>query len=253
MNERKLAICISGQLRTAIPAFKSFLNFFKNENYDVFIHTWFQDNDSEIDKVIELYQPKKIQIDNSPNHQRLDFNLMFRSMFLANNLKRNYEIDNDFRYDVAFRHRFDLIFAEHESMPKNTVLEKRLYVNKIDGPKMNTDYEQNGIPDLFFWGDSHTMDIMSLTYKLHSLHHDKLVIDFFENRECLGDKTISNSMLSPNQSLYKQAYRYGIYLDIPLNKDGGFIRHTLFRDEVSHLDPFNDFNKIDNFYLTQFK
>ena len=67
MEKRKVAVCISGQIRTAIEAYDPFINFFKNEDIDVFIHTWFDpeinDHSDIIEKIKTLYQPKSFQID----------------------------------------------------------------------------------------------------------------------------------------------------------------------------------------------
>jgi hypothetical protein len=252
MSGRKIAVCIGGQIRTAIQAFKSFESFFSDESIDVFIHTWDIDDAEIIDEVIKLYKPVAIQIDKSPNYERLDFDLMFKTIFLSNQLKRNYEIDNDFRYDVVVKYRFDLIFSKEEKFPKTKIEEKKLYVSKIDGPKMNTDYEQCGIHDLFFWGDSHTMDIICLTYKIRVLYYGNIRKKYFEKSEYIGESTLSESMISPDHSLFKQAYRYGLVLQPILNSNGGILNNTLFRNEVSHLDPFDNFKEIEYFYHNQY-
>jgi hypothetical protein len=252
MSDRKIAVCISGQIRTAIEAFKSFQNFFSDEDIDVFIHTWNIDDSQKIDEIIKLYKPKYIQIDKSPNYKRLDFDLMFKTIFLSNRLKRKYEIENDFRYDVVVKYRFDLIFSKEEKFPKSIIEEKKIYVSKIDGPKMNTDYEQYGIHDLFFWGDSHSMDIMSLTYKIKSLYYGNIRKKYFDKTDYIANNTLSESMISPDHSLFKQAYRYGLVLEPVLNNKNGPLLNTIFRDDVSHLDPFDNFNEIAYFYHNQY-
>ena len=175
MEKRKVAVCISGQIRTAIEAYDPFINFFKNEDIDVFIHTWFDpeinDHSDIIEKIKTLYQPKSFQIDYSPNYNRLDFGVMLKTFMLSNELKKNYEIENDFRYDVVVKYRFDILFQHHILFPTNSLQQRTLYYPIGNTGVLDYDFENHGMTDVIFWGDSQTMDIATDVYRYYEYIH----------------------------------------------------------------------------------
>lgn len=56
----KIALCISGKFRNSVFCFPTiYRNFILNYDTDVFIHTW-----DDVDDALNLYQPKKILVEN---------------------------------------------------------------------------------------------------------------------------------------------------------------------------------------------
>lgn len=142
----KVALCLSGQARTFRRCFAShFKMLMKPFNADVFIHTWsfsgdhkrtskdhHYTNDYDISlyekyntteyltdsvKLIELYCPKKMLIEKpdkeyfmrkTPIDSFFNALMMYYSVYRANELRREYEIERGIKYDLVIRSRFDL-------------------------------------------------------------------------------------------------------------------------------------------------
>jgi len=146
----KVAVCLSGHLRTFEKTFKSLRdNLINPLNCDVFIHTWetlgsenskggsdqsssITTTKSKLSLINEVYSPKKINIERFdkdyfinlgnkiivPEKERifvvghLGYHFaMFYSILKSNDLKSEYEIENNFKYDYVIRIRPD-IFLE---------------------------------------------------------------------------------------------------------------------------------------------
>lgn len=192
MNEKKpkIALCLSGQLRFVREGYNEVINpFVLNENnIDVFIHTWQIEDDQvgkpfingggfiqgdpvskqvEIDAIC-LYKPvrhiieKQIPFEfgkyaersmpgNRSDHQYS----MFYSIFKSNELKKEYEKQNNFTYDFVIRSRFDV---KLNSKVDFTVPDDKMYL-----PSGCFD-PYNGYVDCFGYSNSKLMDIYSDLY-----------------------------------------------------------------------------------------
>lgn len=170
----KIAVCISGQPRFFEKGYKYiFKNLISNfEHVDIFFHCW-ENNISENEKeqIIKLYNPKsflfqkeKLHILNYPFKQSKSFpnNVfsMFYSIMKSNELKKDYEEQNKFKYDWIFRLRFD--FALNKEFTKealNNLDNNFVYVNNFQ------DYDNLHCADCFGFGNSKNMNIYAETYK----------------------------------------------------------------------------------------
>lgn len=186
----KIAICISGQprnLNKSYPGIKEKL--LDPYSPDVFIHTWYNKEDIGTNRVnswghkieenlnqftlsniFEKYNPKKFKIENQINFclplelqdTNYHFNMtsMLYSMNEANNLKKQYEAENNFKYDVVIRTRFDLNILDELN-----ILSLDLN-NKIHC--LNDCSHYNGVNDQFAIGNSQNMDIFNSSYNIIS-------------------------------------------------------------------------------------
>ena len=112
----KLALCLHGLSygkndKNKRPIlFDLGMKFIKNEiidkhDIDIFVHTW---NKGNKDKILEHYKPKKYIIgDNKKILPRQKSSLY--SYMMVNNLRKEYEIENNIKYDGIILTRFDLI------------------------------------------------------------------------------------------------------------------------------------------------
>ncbi len=174
----KTALCLSGHMRT----FESTYNYLKRyildiTKCDIFIHTWdivgfdFNRGDGHLtskptvnykQKIINMYNPKKIIIEPQKQFNILRWKQtytvrdpntiigMYYKIKMVNELKKEYEQENNFNYDCVIRCRPDLLFET----PININDFKDL--SSLHVPTFGW---YNGLNDQFAFGDSKTMDV----------------------------------------------------------------------------------------------
>lgn len=255
MKFGKVAICISGLVRTGIQAHPIFERFFSSlENYDVFIHTWSMP-ETESYKVRELYSPisymeeeeisKKIFTGPTGEwkHDVGPFGNMLYSIMMANELKKRYEIENDFRYDLVIKTRFDLIYEQHSRFPTTPILPRTIYSAGGNEGINHTDYEHHGISDLIFWGDSPSMDLATNVWRYYK--YTALLQDIYLREGWKIDP--KDYYLSPGTMIYQRTIDKNI---AHVRRVPG-INEIPWREDVSHLDPTHDYDKIRERYAKQ--
>lgn len=132
----KIAVCFSGLTRNFEDTFSYFKkNLFSINDVDVFVYGSPNKNGykQNLEKIQELYKPKKIVLNESIFYDEIDKKYNFKdplgkfwyNVLSANNLKIEYEDENNFKYDYVFRMRFDYFFLR-------TLDECKINLNQID-------------------------------------------------------------------------------------------------------------------------
>lgn len=236
----KIAICISGLARTAIPAHICFKNFFGHLTADVFYHSWDIDT-STVDSINELYRPKKFLIQPQfPKEEMGSFGSMLYSMMMANELKKDYEIENNFRYSIVIKTRFDLVFPQSNRFPYEPIMPRTIYSSGGSLGFVHTDFESHGISDLLFWGDSESMDVATNVYMYYK--HKLLYANSMFLHGLKDDP--KNYFYSPGNLIYDYCSKRNIALLNFVQK----INEIPWRTDISHLDPIKDYDKIVSRY-----
>ena len=137
----RVAVYFIGQPRYYKETFPGiYKNIIKQNNADVFFHCWYDKKEAgeeiknggicyyknrkknyimpqNLDKdIVELYKPKKyiiepqkfLQIKNKKDIDCMSGLSMYYSIMKANDLVREYEIENNFRYDFVIKMRYDM-------------------------------------------------------------------------------------------------------------------------------------------------
>lgn len=259
MKYFKLAICISGEIRTAIETYPVFRNFFDGLDYDVFIHTWdssgdrkygiptdqIQESPQNIEEVRRLYKPKKIIVDSGLKTVPIPFATyygMFYSMMVSNHLRNEYEIENDCLYETVVKYRFDLVFPRDVKFPRYKTEKRVLYSPGGDQGHVIPDCGNHGITDMIFWGDSQVMNIISDTFRYYKYVLMRDINNFISRGWHHLD--INKSFQSPGQILYRRASDHNIRSKEALLDNHSHIPWTILRTHHRHLDPFEDYQKI---------
>jgi|694.fasta_scaffold02082_14 hypothetical protein len=242
----KVAICISGLIRTGIPAYRSFEKFFQDLEADIFFHTW-HDTD-RVPRIVDLYQPKNYCVSQpfvrnpktNSDGQGAWGNMLY-GMMMANELKKEYEIANGFRYDLVIKTRFDLVFHPNCCFNHRPKIQPRtIYCPGGNNGFNHTDYESHGINDIMFWGDGESMDIATNVYQ------------YYRHRALKTSDKITRGILVDPGDLYFSAgnliYSRIINRNIAVVKYVPNIREIPWREDVSHLDPIIDYDKITERY-----
>jgi SAM-dependent methyltransferase len=200
-NIPRVAVCLSGHLRTFDRTYKSLMDNLVNPlSADVFIHTWETigsqnskvgsdrhtsavSTNSRLKDINSFYNPKKINIENFDKKYFIDLGnkvsiaesdkiyvanhlgyhfAMFYSIKKANDLKIQAESENGFKYDYVIRIRPD-IFLETKLNDSFFPAQKNCIVTPIIAQ-----YHSDGINDQIAIGSSESMD------KYCSLFNNKL-------------------------------------------------------------------------------
>lgn len=195
----KIAVCFSGQMRTALEANESIIKFLGNQlpNIDFFFHTWdiksekalFGDlrNDTnytqqhyeslnKLLKIVEIYNPKKYLVENHNDYintlQYKDNNSsLWYSWYKSLELVKNFEKENGFEYDVVIKMRFDVIYEP--TMVLDNLFVK--YLNRIKSGeffadsiwKLDEQINQDMLHDVFYIHNSKIIDKLNLFYIYH--------------------------------------------------------------------------------------
>jgi len=241
----KIAICLSGQFRTGEYALPSTLKFFQGHDCDYFCHSW-QDNNMRlatpdryrkfldtvdnqyskeyIESALEQIKPKKVVIDekshNIPWHG--PWSQMFYSIMIANWLKKEYEFENNFRYDIVVKTRYDFVYYPestfnpvfHHNEPWSDHLE--IFNNGIN--RMNMEYSKINASDTFFYGSSTAMDIFCDIYRYlrwRNLEVNKCDFDSIGPGCIMSEFAAKHNIRITSTGLPEVIYRYaGIGLDV---------------------------------------
>lgn len=191
----RVALCINGQPRTWAKSWPNWCEYIlPGVEKDVFFHMWDYNSlptlvntiigaknnvdrpisDQERDQIVDTIKPKKWQFDSrnvnpTGNYDPRIINervkepigwwcrSQFYSMWYAAQLKRQYELEHGFEYDLVIRLRTDLMFLKHLRVPE-TIAPNTLY-SVSNGWMTNT--ESFMIGDTLYMSDSFTYDQIS--------------------------------------------------------------------------------------------
>ena len=163
----KIALCLSGQLRSFSETFEYISrNLLANNEVDVYFHTWSKNWNSS---VVDMYKPNDyfVELDNlvglfsesnytsiSPSHPPRNFFMMYRSILMADLLRQSSNIE----YDWIVRTRFD--FALNKKIDFASLNKDKMY---FCNTRMNE--KHTAIHDQIVVSTPNDMSIYSSVYK----------------------------------------------------------------------------------------
>jgi hypothetical protein len=187
----KIAVCFSGQIRTAVENFANIKNFLGDiyNNCDFFMHCWddcsyktynlsnikkkpYKESTDKFKKLYELYLPKYMQIDSPDNSFGYTISNEYRleplwySFLKSIQYKERYEIENGFEYDYVIKLRYDVIIKLNDDIVtivdeiqkiKNNIF----YINNYYQSPEQTTAKDRLAYDVIFISKSKEMNIAS--------------------------------------------------------------------------------------------
>jgi len=187
----KVSLCISGQPRFYKQGFLEIKKtFIDRYDCDVFLHTWHSDSligkgydsthsgagnligvveEDTPNSLVTLYKPVSFLIDEPKNfHHNITFTpenikagvqpnnifSMFYSIKKSIDIKKEYEVLNNFEYDLTVRLRFDSAFSDYIELEKHSP--EQLYVLRSGNPAVYY--------DIFGFGTSTLMNYYGNTF-----------------------------------------------------------------------------------------
>ena len=219
-----MAVCLSGQLRQWDLAVDNQKWFWESaeqngvEQIDYFIHTWSYSADragvsheyewrditkEEFKEISDAYEVKDSMYDTRPQSWFYDYDhwsALFYSFAQSVMMKRKYELEHNFEYDVVVKSRPDIVFN-----PKRTAyLETPLWDNHLfstHGGEMDHEFGMFNIDDCVFYSNSYTMDVLVNMYQ----YRQKLIDSRNKGKEQLWIQ-----QLGPGVLMHEFCKEYGI-------------------------------------------
>lgn len=249
----KVAICLSGQMRNWDLAKENQKWFWSScgGEVDYFIHTWDYSGDregvsmpykfrkitdDEYNRYIEFYEPKAHIFDKKPQSFFYDndhWSSLFYSFSQSILLKRKYEIENNFEYDIVVKSRPDLVFEPSQFFVLNLIQNNVIYTTH--GGLLEHEFNMFNINDCTFYSDSYTMDLLINVY----FYRQKLI-----NEKVNGGKNVKP--IGPGVLMHDFCREYGITAIPAFN-----FLETIVKDGCpTNLDLFNseDFIHMENYF-----
>lgn len=262
----RIAVCFSGQARfwkECVDNIKFFFGSTHNPEFnnipivvDFFIHTWdtntwrYPKTDHSIfhnvkhddgSSIAAAYEPKGFQVEQweQPLFPRA-WDSMFYSFAKSLMLKRNYELQHNFQYDVVVKARLDVVYNPRLRFPLQRITPKTCYTCNID--KFPLEFNYNNFDDVIFYGDSPTMDLVGDLYHSYKQAHSSDQLD--ENTAKLNlDPT---SCYGPGCLLYDHMISMGIHPEKRPNIDYAVMRSTA---AAHRLDALTDYDIVKQTWI----
>ena len=214
----KIALCLSGQPR-GLPLSLKMLkaNLVGIENMDIFMHCWFDPSTigqpydsaqshqqgrvglvhSQTQEMLLGLNPKDYIFEpqkefpfarlfaSPPEADQERMTSIFYSIYTANMLKRKYELEHNFEYDLVIRARYDLWYEhpinvmDYWEQSRNSIVT----ADKFQGLRNDPNYIHGGytMTDIFAFSTSKNMDVFCDTYPHMSFIHSQINPPYGEN------------------------------------------------------------------------
>jgi len=220
----RIAVCLSGQLRNWELAYHNQMIHWIHGEHDVdyFTHTWnysgdrthishdyvYRDiDDNEYDRFIQIYKPKKSILESKKQEFFYDndhWSSLFYSFSKSILLKREYELENNFEYDIVVKSRPDVIFNPFEKPTwpwaltpnkheldffKETYSDNKLFTTHTGS--MPHEFDMFNINDCVFLSNSYTMDLMMNIYFYRQQKINKNIPNY-KNYAIMGPGVLMN-------------------------------------------------------------
>jgi len=154
-------------------------------------------------------------------------------------LKRQYEIDNDFEYDLVIKTRPDVVFDPRYHFSWEPLEDNILFATQ--GGLMESEFHMFNTNDMVFYGKSYTMDLVIPMY----FYRQKML----DQRNLFKDKLFTGSM-GPGVLMQEYFRDYGITTQSIQPNRSTFIE-TLVKlgcPQDLNLMDHNEFHKMEKYF-----
>lgn len=174
MKFGKVAICISGGIENKADCSHGdvFRKFFSTlNNYDVFyFNSAWKPNNYHVGKdfIYNTYQPKAFKNEECVKNNYGVYGFELYGTMMANELKKRYEIEKDFRYDLVIKTTWNNPLYTNSMFPAGPLLPRTVYsIEKYSATESVMNFEHGVVNDNLYWGDSQSMDIAANLYRTY--------------------------------------------------------------------------------------
>ena len=271
-----VAICLSGQIRTGRQAAKNILKFFtppqgcamydRPVRADYFMHTWNKNtwrfpkkhhhhfeilpiNDDDIDFLRDTFDLKDFKVGDFEKYPNSNYawDPLFYSFDQSMILKRDYELNHGFEYDLVIKIRPDIVYdiSGQQTFPYQNVIEPGI-IYTPNTSLFPSEFLRPNLDDVIFFGDSPTMDMVSTLWRSIIVARNELGVRDPNHPECI-DPDILN-YLGPGTLIHRHITNTGLSYEksFQLNNKNQTIKYIVLRKTASdlNLDTVDDINRI---------
>lgn len=271
-----VAICLSGQIRTGRQAAKNILKFFtphqgctmfdRPVRTDYFMHTWNKNtwrfhkkhhdefkilpiDNNDIDFLTDAYKFKEFKVGDFEKYpdSKNPWDPLFYSFDQSMILKRDYELEHSFEYDLVIKIRSDIVYdvSDQKRFPYQLMIEP----GKIYTPNTSLfprEFLRPNLDDVIFYGDSPTMDIISTLWRSTTVARNELGVRDPNHPECENPDILNH--LGPGTLIHRHITNTGLsYEKTPPSPHGNrYIDYIVLRKTATdlELDTVNDIDEI---------
>jgi len=233
-----VALCFSGQLRTCKQAAKNILNFFKIADgctmfhkpvrTDFFMHTWNKNtwrfpkkrhdnfnimpiNNDDIDFMIDTFELKDFKVgdfEKYPNSQSA-WDPLFYSFDQSMILKRDYELEYGFEYDLVIKIRPDIVYdiSKQQTFPYISPVEPG-FLYTPNTALFPSEFLRPNFDDVIFFGDSPTMDMLSTLWRSTIIARNELGVRDYTHPKCENPDILN--YLGPGPLIHRHITNIGL-------------------------------------------
>lgn len=271
-----VAICLSGQIRTGRQAAKNILKFFtppqgcamydRPVRVDYFMHTWNKNtwrfhkkhhhefeilpiDNNDIDFLTDAYKFKEFKVGDFEKYpdSKNPWDPLFYSFDQSMILKRDYELEHGFEYDLVIKIRPDIVYdiSGQQTFPFHNLVEPGILYT-TNTTLFPSEFLRPNLDDVIFFANSPTMDIISTLWRSTTVARNELGVRDPNHPECT-DPDILN-YLGPGTLIHRHITNTGLsYQKTPPSPHGNrYIDYTVLRKTATELelDVVDDIKEI---------
>lgn len=263
MNSYKIAVCLSGQPRWWKFCVQNIKNFFnhehnlyhnKNVETDYFIHIWdtntwrfpkqqhtiFQnEKHNDLSEIAGAYNPIEIKQTEWKEGMFRDraWDPMWYSFANTILMKRKYEIENNFEYDLVIKARLDVIYDPTTKFPLHRLGSKHCYTSRPI-TEFPTEFNYFNFDDVIFYGRSNTMNLAGDILKYQQMIYTQ---DYIDKRHNMHNLDPAANWYGPGTGMYDYLFNSAIYPTCVNPFDYAVVRSTIVKENI---DPMKDYERI---------
>ena len=195
----KIAVLISGFMRTILYNIENNKKIFKNYDVDYFLHI---SNDEKIDtyftnkidyqKIIDELNPVQILYENEiqcEDNENINMKRMWYKLYILNNIKNIYQKNNNIKYDIVIRFRPDIYILSNDIDFNSYNLDDPVIYGENDEMFFGNSFIMDTVLNLFIKFDyilnicktqkkNKKRDIFTVFIKLFNIKFEKMNIDY---------------------------------------------------------------------------
>ena len=220
----RIAVLLSGQLRQWDYAKHNQKWFWetgdKDDEIDYFIHTWTYSGDrkavsqeyewrkvekKEFNEIVKWYDCKKSILDNKPQkyfYGNDHWSGLFYSFVQSVMMKRQYELENDFQYDLVIKSRPDIVFNPRRHFSYEPLEDNVIWTTH--GGNMEHEHGMWNMNDCCFYSNSYSMDLLANCYAFRQ----KIING--NSGHSVDDGDLNYFTLGPGTMISEYCREYGI-------------------------------------------